>query len=204
MQDPTDPTSTIPKPSYSKREASRLHILDAARELVMDIGYQSVTMTVVADKAGVSRATLYRYYSTKEQLYSDVSIQWGINFVDHMRKNPPQGDTIGERITEVIRETVNASADNTRLMAAHIATMISDEDTLKADQRRLKTLIPGIIKVAAGKTDAENLELAASTLQHVLISNLILLHAGKTERSHIIEEMEAIAARLLADVWDQP
>ena len=181
-----------------------MHILDAARELVMDIGYQSVTMTVVADKAGVSRATLYRYYSTKEQLYSDVSIQWGINFVDHMRKNPPQGNTIGERITGVIQETVNASADNARLMAAHIATMISDEDTLKADQRRLKTLIPGIIKVAAGKTDAEYLELAASTLQHVLISNLILLHAGKTERDHIIEEMEAIAARLLADVWDQP
>lgn len=193
-----------PKPSYSKREASRMHIIDAARELVMEVGYPSVTMTVVAGRAKVSRATLYRYYSTKEQLYSDVSIQWGINFVDHMRQNPPQGDTIGERITGVIRATVNASADNPRLMAAHIATMISDDDTLQADQRRLKTLMPGIIKVAAGKIESEDIELAASTLQHVLISNLILLNAGKTQSSKIINEMERIAARLLVDIWDKP
>ena len=82
--------------------------------------------------------------------------------------------------------------------------MISDEDTLQADQRRLKTLMPGIIKVAAGKIESEDIELAASTLQHVLISNLILLNAGKTQSSKIINEMERIAARLLVDIWDKP
>ena len=37
----------------------------------MELGYPAVTMTTIADHAKVSRATLYRYYSTKEQIYSD-------------------------------------------------------------------------------------------------------------------------------------
>lgn len=170
----------------------------------MEMGYPAVTMTELADRAGVSRATLYRYYSTKEQLYSDVSIQWGVNFVDHMRQHPPRGDTVGERVSGVIRETIGAAADNPRLMTAHIATMISDDSSLRADQRRLKTLMPGIINIAMGKTQSDNLELASSTLQHVLISNLILLNSGKTQSGKIINEMERIAACLLGDAWDKP
>lgn len=193
---------TIPKPSYSKREASRIQILNAARELVVELGYPSVTMTVIADQAKVSRATLYRYYSTKEQLYSDVSIQWGIDFVDEMRQHSPQGETVGERVNGVIRATVLAAAANPRLMTAHIATMISDDSALRVDQRRLKTLMPGIINIAVGKLLSKNLSLAASTLQHVLISNLILLNAGKTNSDIIISEMERIAACLLSDIWD--
>ncbi len=201
---PSAQLTNKPKPTYSKREASRRHIINAARDLVMELGHANVTMTVVADRANVSRATLYRYYSTREQLYSDVSIQWGMNFVDHMRQNPPQGGTVGERICMVIRETVKASADHPKLMAAHISTMIADAESLQVDQRQLKTLMPGIINSAVGKVKSDNLELAADTLQHVLISNLILLNAGKTQSSKIIQQMEKIASRLLDDIWDKP
>ena len=196
--------TAIPKPVYSKREASRLQIIEAARKLVMEIGYPLVTMTTIAERAKVSRATLYRYYSTKEQLYSDVSVKWAIDFIDTIRRNPPQGDTVGARVSSVIRQTINAAAENPRLMAAHIATMISDDMSLKADQRRLKSVMPDMIKTAMGSASSDNLDLTSSTLQHVLISNLILLNAGKTHGDKVIAEMERIASRLLADVWDKP
>lgn len=56
----------------SKREANkercRQDILDAARELFKSKGYECTTIEEVADLAGVSKATLYNYFSNKDSL----------------------------------------------------------------------------------------------------------------------------------------
>lgn len=191
------------KLNASKREASRQQIIEAARTLANELSYPSITMTTVADRANISRATLYRYYSTKEQLYSDVTIKWGIQFVDQMRQNPPTGATTGDRLQDVIRRTIEVSGENPRLIGAYIATMISDDFSLQSDQRRLKDLMPSMIKIAMINTEPDKLKLTSATLQHVLISNLILLNAGKTTKEMIIKEMVEIASSLLADIWDK-
>lgn len=56
----------------SKREANkercRQDILDATRELFKSKGYECTTIEEVADLAGVSKATLYNYFSNKDSL----------------------------------------------------------------------------------------------------------------------------------------
>lgn len=195
----------IPKPSYSKREASRFQILDAATALVKERGYHSITMTEVAESSHVSRATLYRYYSTKEQLYNDAAGQWAINFIDDVRYNPPTEATAGERIQHIIRRLVNAVDDNHRLMTAYIASMISDDPASNSvPTRQKKALMPTAMRLALGRTQSENQALAVSILQHILVSNILLLSSDNISKEAFIDEMENIATKLLADIWDKP
>jgi TetR/AcrR family transcriptional repressor of mexJK operon len=51
-----------------KRQA----VLDAAAALFMAQGYETVSMDAVARAAGVSKATLYAYFTSKDQLFATI------------------------------------------------------------------------------------------------------------------------------------
>lgn len=53
-----------------KREARREKILDAARGVFLEYGYAGASMTDVVEASGVSRATVYQYFGSKEGLMS--------------------------------------------------------------------------------------------------------------------------------------
>ncbi|MBO0703496.1 MAG: TetR/AcrR family transcriptional regulator, partial [Candidatus Dormibacteraeota bacterium] len=50
------------------RQDTRRHIVAAARDLFQTGGYTSTTMEAVAERAGVSRATLFNYFPSKQSL----------------------------------------------------------------------------------------------------------------------------------------
>lgn len=56
----------------NREEASRQKILDCARELYIEFGLRRTTMDDVAKRAGMGRATLYRRFSDKDQLFQAV------------------------------------------------------------------------------------------------------------------------------------
>jgi AcrR family transcriptional regulator len=51
-----------------RSENARKAILDAAAELLLAQGLEAVSMDAVAERAGVSKATIYRWWPTKETL----------------------------------------------------------------------------------------------------------------------------------------
>ena len=53
-----------------KSEAKREQIFDAASELFPQYGFENVTMDMVAERAGVSKQTVYSHFDSKEALYS--------------------------------------------------------------------------------------------------------------------------------------
>ncbi|MFX0021252.1 MAG: TetR/AcrR family transcriptional regulator [Candidatus Hermodarchaeota archaeon] len=62
----------------SKKERKALRtkkiILEAAKELFSEKGFDFVTMEEIADLAALSRATLYNYFNTKEEIYFSIGI----------------------------------------------------------------------------------------------------------------------------------
>lgn len=57
-------------------ESTRRQILDATQQLVVEVHGWTLSMTDVAERAQVSRRTLYRYFSTKEELLEAASQEW--------------------------------------------------------------------------------------------------------------------------------
>jgi AcrR family transcriptional regulator len=65
--------NTKPPPRGRPRsEAARRAILDAAAELLLTHGLATVSMDTLAERAGVSKATIYRWWPTKETLALDA------------------------------------------------------------------------------------------------------------------------------------
>jgi AcrR family transcriptional regulator len=55
-----------------RSERARTAILDAAAELLLARGLSAVSMDAVAERAGVSKATIYRWWPSKETLALDA------------------------------------------------------------------------------------------------------------------------------------
>lgn len=64
----TSPASARRAPGRPRDEQASEEILDAAAALLTEQGFGSVTVDAVAQRAGVSKATIYRRWPTKEAL----------------------------------------------------------------------------------------------------------------------------------------
>lgn len=56
------------------RIAKQRRILDAALSVFAAEGYSGTSMDAIAAKAGVSKPTLYQYFGTKEQLFTEIML----------------------------------------------------------------------------------------------------------------------------------
>lgn len=64
--------ATAPQRGRPRSEKARGAILEAAAELLLEKGLAAVSMDAVAARAGVSKATIYRWWPTKETLALDA------------------------------------------------------------------------------------------------------------------------------------
>ncbi len=67
-----------------KKEESRRRILESAREIFFRDAFMAANLDEVAEKAGVAKGTLYRYFESKADLYVAVLADNGKVFTDKM------------------------------------------------------------------------------------------------------------------------
>jgi AcrR family transcriptional regulator len=61
------------KPGRPRSEQSRAAVLHAVDDLVVEQGYGEVTLKGIAERAGVSRQTIYRWWSTKAEILLEAT-----------------------------------------------------------------------------------------------------------------------------------
>lgn len=81
---------------YHREVASRNRdaILDAAADLFLESGYDRTSLARVAERAGVSRATLFKQFPTKAELFEATVLAAG-GTPDAEPVDPPAGDFVG-------------------------------------------------------------------------------------------------------------
>ena len=83
--------------------ARRRRVLDATFRLADDGGFDAVQMRDVAAAADVAVGTVYRYFSSKEQLLLEAMAEQQAALLAHLRRNPPSQSTAAERVVSVLR-----------------------------------------------------------------------------------------------------
>jgi AcrR family transcriptional regulator len=79
---PSEQPSPAPKRTYRKAKRAqdegrtRNRIVDATEYLHGSVGPAHTTVSAVADRAGVTRATVYRHFASDESLFLACSRQW--------------------------------------------------------------------------------------------------------------------------------
>jgi AcrR family transcriptional regulator len=63
-----------PREPDPARRSGRAHaaILDATRELIVEVGYDSMSIEGIAGRAGVGKQTIYRWWPSKAALVLDM------------------------------------------------------------------------------------------------------------------------------------
>ena len=90
-------------PGRPRSEASHQAIIQATLALLLEVGYGALTMEAVRDRAGVGKATIYRRWSSKEELVRDTIV-----FLHEDFAAPDTGSLRGDY--ETLAGAVRASA----------------------------------------------------------------------------------------------
>jgi AcrR family transcriptional regulator len=121
--------STAGRPAGRPRsEASRSSILEAAYEFLRDKPISAISTIHVARKAGVSTATVYRWWSTKEALLLDAFL----HKADHEVVLQEEGSPL-ERLKEYVRQVGRFFTGENGIVVARLLTAIQDNDILRKE-----------------------------------------------------------------------
>jgi AcrR family transcriptional regulator len=88
-----------------EKQTTRQRILDAARELFVELGYDDVTMRKIADRIEYSPTAIYVHFADKESLMTELSVCDFEAFTDTFQKVPPNADPRG-RLRDLARAYV--------------------------------------------------------------------------------------------------
>ena len=86
-----------------KKAESRGRILQAARDVFFRDGFMSANLDEMAEKAGVAKGTLYRYFESKADLYVAVLTNNYEIFLEQMVEAGKQGETGLDRVRSIAR-----------------------------------------------------------------------------------------------------
>jgi AcrR family transcriptional regulator len=127
-----------PRRGRPRSERARNAILDAAADLLLEHGLGAVSMDAVAGRAGVSKATIYRWWPTKETLALDaINHEW-----EAARPRSRQTDSLRGDLLSLLRPWVRLVSQRpySRVISALIAK--AQTDRVFADQYRAHFLEP--------------------------------------------------------------
>ncbi len=86
-----------------KKAESRRRILEAARDVFFRDGFMQANLDEVAEKAGVAKGTLYRYFESKAELYVAVLAHNGAIFEEKMRETLDDSLPVPEQVRRTSR-----------------------------------------------------------------------------------------------------
>lgn len=103
-----------------QRQESLKQIHEAARDLVEANGFAATTIAAIADRAGVSRRTLFNYYATKEDAVLGLAETIiPAEAIDEFFENRESGDRLARIVVLLARTTLNMRQSGTSRQELH-------------------------------------------------------------------------------------
>ncbi|MEU1940850.1 TetR/AcrR family transcriptional regulator [Streptomyces coeruleorubidus] len=162
------------------RHAVREAILDATAQLVETGGLRSVTMSQVAERTGIGRATLYKYFSDVDA----VLLAWHerqINaHLQHLGEVRDRAGTAGERLEAVLR---SYAAIARQRHGGELATYLHQGEHITHAERHLTGIVEDLIAEGAQAGDLRSDVPAAELAQYCL--HALTAAAGLTSKAAV-------------------
>lgn len=191
---PGDMRITVTRALSKDQQARRDRLIDAAWELARAGGYPAVTMHEVADRAGVARATVYRYFASKDHLLIEVTAAWTQTLDEAMGTLAADG-LPAERLAALLERIIEMAAAEVTLTSAIVQAATSGDPSVEDARTALFLLIRERLAAAMGELvpDRSDVEMV---IGHVLLSALISLTALAQPKEQVAA-MVRTAARLI-------
>lgn len=188
------PTLTIRRTLDARQADVRARILHAARQLINEQGHETVGMEAIAATAGVSRATMYRYFASKEHVVCDAALAWGHELAARIPAAIAAAPDSTSAIDVAIEQVVREAASDLPMVRATMTSVLALGPV--ADEFRLG--VRGMFDALTAGADAQAAMGASMTLLgRVFFADLALLSVGDITIEQCIDELRTAAQRIL-------
>jgi AcrR family transcriptional regulator len=185
---------------------TRARLLHAAQELIEGGGYGAASVVAIAERAGVAAGTLYRHFSSKEELFvelfrtvCDREVRAMQAAAEHMSADAPYAD----RLETVLATFAERAMRRPRLAWALIAEPVDprvDAERLAYRERYASLIAEGVrAGVAAGQLPDQNAELIAAALVggcgEALVGPLSPLAGTRPSSAEVIAALRSFVRR---------
>ena len=188
-------TSTLPR----NQAARRGRVIEAAVALAAEGGYDAVQMRDVASGANVALGTIYRYFTSKDQLLAAAMVEWLGQLEQEVGRRPARGDNAAERVVDVVRRASRTLGRNPRLTAALVTAVAAPDPEVVAFHRESSAAMQRILSAPMGDLDEATKADVVRVLNHVWFSALLAWVHGWTDVDQVIEELEVAGRLVLRD-----
>ena len=192
-------TLTLSRRLSPEQALRRSAVIGAARALARDGGYAAVTMQAVAERSGVGRATLYRYFASKDHLLAEVVLAWGAELTDSLRQRDLDAEDPAERVAEVLLFVLEAARAEPQLTHAVLTAATSPEPEAVRAGLRLGSVIGSYLGVALGDAAEPDRDERAQLIGHVFFSALVHMTSGRLAPDAAAASVRAAARRLYSE-----
>jgi AcrR family transcriptional regulator len=111
-----------------EKENRKNSILKAARKLFFERGFKSVTVDLIAAKAEVSKGSIYLYFDSKEEIYTQILISANIERHKEIENFARQEGTASELLLKYAKVYVDFFLENNELFRILMTFMLHSEN----------------------------------------------------------------------------
>jgi AcrR family transcriptional regulator len=190
-------TEVVVRPLSPTQSATRHRLLDAARALASEGGYDAVGMRAVAKRAGVSAPTAYLYFSSKDHLLVDVLVELAGQTTTTLAARPQPGRSAVERAVATLRHAVQNVEKEPNLYVALTRAYIAGSPAVAHARGALESSTRSWIDLALGDDEFGDRDAIVRILEDVLFANMVGLVTGGRTPGEIGAELELAARTLL-------
>lgn len=183
--------------SEEQRERRR-RLIDAAFELGAAGGYDAVQMRDVATTANVALATIYRNFSSKDQLLAAAMTEWTGRLRDRVAQRPARGDTPTAQMIDVLDRACAAMGRQPKLSMALIRALSSPDAGVRDSGSAVRSSIAAVGDPILAHLDPEHRVDVLAVLGHVWYSSLVTWANGRADFDIVTDELHRACRVLIA------
>jgi AcrR family transcriptional regulator len=187
----------VVRPLSAAQVATRKRLLDAARDLAREGGYDAVGMRQVAERAGVSAPTAYQHFSSKDHLLVDAMVDRVDTTTDAVRARPSRARSPLDRTVATLRRVMKRVGEEPNLYVAMTRAYISGVPEVAHARSAMESTMREWIDVALGPAELADRGAVVAILEAVLFAGMVGLVTGSKAPSDIADDLERAARTLL-------
>jgi len=138
------------------RRAVRDAILDTTAALVAEHGLRSVTMSQIAEKTGIGRATLYKYFPDVEAILLAWHERQITGHLEYLAEVRDQAGDAGQRLEAVLEAYALISHESHRHHDTELAAFLHRDEQVARAQQQLRNMIRDLLTEGAQTGDVRD------------------------------------------------
>ena len=178
--------------------ATRQRIIEAAIRLARRSSIESLTMRDIARAAGVSVATAYTYFASKQHVYAEAYAEGARTLTERLRARPPRGATPADRVASVFRRAVQGVGETGDVVQAMAIALASSDPAVARVRPSVEAAFEEWMELALGDAVIPERAEVVRALQLTMFGGFVAMAHGRLSLADAARVFDVAVRRLLA------